>query len=107
MIRKTDAQTDHPVAGCICYSHSFARLKELAGQNGWRSVDQIMFYTRCGSSCGLCLPYLHLMLLTGEESFPVLTQEQLASILKKREDTASAVHVDIGRLIGDPDLADL
>jgi bacterioferritin-associated ferredoxin len=61
-----------PVRACMCYPHTFAELKQLAEQNGWRTVAEITAAVGCGSGCGLCRPYLKQMLETGEIAFAIL-----------------------------------
>lgn len=60
-----------PVRACICYPHSFAEIKRLAGESGWTTVPEITETLGCGSGCGLCRPYLRKMLETGRTSFAV------------------------------------
>jgi len=50
--------TEKPVQACLCYPHSFAQLKAMAQENGWRTVEDITAAVGCGSGCGLCRPYL-------------------------------------------------
>ena len=61
-----------PVYRCLCFPHTFAQLKQLAAVQGMVTVEQITEQTGCGSGCGLCRPYLELMLATGETAFAVL-----------------------------------
>ncbi len=61
-----------PVDRCLCFKHTFGHLKRLAEEQGLTNVQQITKRTGCGSGCGLCLPYLDLMLQTGETAFAVL-----------------------------------
>lgn len=62
-----------PVRRCLCFQRTFADLKSLAQERGLRTVEQIAEATGCGSGCGLCRPYLALMIETGETAFPVLS----------------------------------
>ena len=64
-----------PVRACMCYPHTFAELKHLAQKNGWETVGDIAAAVGCGSGCGLCRPYLHKMLETGEIAFDILPPE--------------------------------
>ncbi len=66
--------TSKPVRACICYPHTFAQLKALAQENNWRTVEEITKALGCGSGCGLCRPYLALMLQTGETAFDILPE---------------------------------
>jgi NAD(P)H-nitrite reductase large subunit len=38
--------------------------------------EKLMERTQCGQGCGLCEPYIKIMLRTGETAIPVLTAEQ-------------------------------
>lgn len=62
---------EKPVRQCLCYPHTFAELKRLAEENGWQEVEEITEAVGCGSGCGLCRPYLALMLETGETAFEI------------------------------------
>ncbi len=70
---------DRPVRACLCYPHTFAELKLLAQQHGWRTVEEITQAVGCGSGCGLCRPYLARMLETGETAFAVFRPEKPSS----------------------------
>jgi bacterioferritin-associated ferredoxin len=62
----------NPVRRCVCYPHSFAEIKKIAQEQGWQTVEEITEALGCGSGCGLCRPYLAMMLETGETAFAVL-----------------------------------
>ncbi len=68
-----------PVAGsvssCICFSVSFDRIREAAGHHE-RGLLEAHRKTGCGGRCGLCLPYIKLMLMTGRTSLPVMWSEE-------------------------------
>ena len=66
---------EKPVRACLCYPHSFKKLKELAQSNAWTTVEQITSAVGCGSGCGLCRPYLARMLETGETAFAILSPD--------------------------------
>ena len=80
-----------PVRSCLCYPHSFADLKMLAEQNHWQTVADITAAVGCGSGCGLCRPYLALMLETGDTAFDILRHNADAG---KREETRE-IDVDV------------
>ncbi|MCS6776214.1 MAG: (2Fe-2S)-binding protein [Chloroherpetonaceae bacterium] len=65
-----------PVRACLCYARTFAEIKELALQNGWRTVAEITQALGCGGGCGLCVPYLERMLATGETAFAVISRQE-------------------------------
>jgi len=39
---------------------------------GAKSVEQLQSHVEFGKNCGLCLPYVRLMLQTGKTSFEVI-----------------------------------
>ena len=59
------------VTRCVCHQQTFADLKRLCKVNGWSTVGEISFETKCGLGCGACRPYLAAMLDTGAVSFTV------------------------------------
>ena len=65
-----------PVYRCLCYPHTFIDLKQLIEAESLTTVPQITERTGCGSGCGLCLPYLELLLRTGETAFAVLSSKE-------------------------------
>ncbi len=57
---------------CYCHQVLFRDLKVLAETTG-AGLDQLCEQTKCGTGCGLCLPYLRVMLATGKTDLPVLS----------------------------------
>ena len=45
------------VRGCVCFNISFRTLRRMCSDRHER-VPQVCRQTRCGSACGLCVPYL-------------------------------------------------
>lgn len=62
---------------CICKQVPFATLKALA-DIGIRDLDELSRRTGCGTGCGMCIPYIRVMLATGVTDLPVLPCEQRA-----------------------------
>lgn len=56
---------------CVCYQHSFRRLRRMADEAGWTRVAEISNATGCGCGCGGCVPYLRAMLESGHTSFAI------------------------------------
>jgi len=59
---------------CVCFETTFERLKQYVDAHGGREqvdFDQLQTEFRCGRGCGLCVPYIRLMLRTGRTRFPV------------------------------------
>ncbi|MEM8757028.1 MAG: (2Fe-2S)-binding protein [Planctomycetota bacterium] len=65
---------------CVCHRVPFTELKRLA-DDGLRTVDALSERTRCCTGCGMCEPYVRLMLKTGRTRFPVLSDAQIAAAL--------------------------
>lgn len=55
---------------CVCHQVSFARLIELASRHGY-SLEMLIEYTRCGTGCGACLPYIEQALESGIADLPI------------------------------------
>lgn len=53
---------------CVCLNRRFADLLPLTRTREF-SLAELMRDTGCGGQCGLCRPYLHRMLSTGETVF--------------------------------------
>ena len=54
---------------CICHSRPFSEIKEYAEKQGYTSVEELQSEKYCSCSCGLCIPYVEMMLETGETEF--------------------------------------
>jgi len=65
---------------CVCKSISFARLKELAEQ-GHRDLDALSAKTGCGTGCGMCVPYIRVVLATGRTNLPIMTSFQIEKFI--------------------------
>lgn len=67
---------DAPVDRCVCMDVPFERLKTLAAGTG-ATLTELSRRTGCGQGCGFCIPYIELMLSTGQTRLPVMTAHQL------------------------------
>jgi bacterioferritin-associated ferredoxin len=56
------------VNSCVCQRQPFSRLLSLAREHSW-DLPALTAATGCGAQCGLCVPYLARMLVTGETEF--------------------------------------
>ncbi|MBY0262357.1 MAG: (2Fe-2S)-binding protein [Phycisphaerales bacterium] len=72
-----------PVSRCVCHRLPFEDLKARAAARSL-SFEQLKQETRCASGCGMCEPYVRLMLVTGETSFRVLTSAAIRKHLRDR-----------------------
>lgn len=57
------------VTRCICHDHSFEEIKAYAEEHGLSSVDELQDHNFCSNSCGLCAPYIEVVLETGQIEF--------------------------------------
>lgn len=57
------------VSRCVCHRRSFEDLKKYSQDNNIESVDELIKNRLCGCGCGMCIPYVDLMLETGEVEF--------------------------------------
>jgi bacterioferritin-associated ferredoxin len=62
---------------CVCYRVSFKTLLELSKQVG-PDYSKLAEMTKCGTQCGMCVPYIHVALATGQARVPVMREEELA-----------------------------
>jgi bacterioferritin-associated ferredoxin len=70
-----------PIDRCVCRQIPFETLREIAAEESL-GVEALLDSTGCGSSCGLCVPYIHAMLATGRTSFPVMSPRELERLCK-------------------------
>ena len=61
---------------CICYDISLAELKAIADKID-ADLETLSARTGCCTGCGMCRPYVELMLRTGRTSFPLLPVSEL------------------------------
>lgn len=71
-----------PVDRCVCQSVTFEALKDLAGREGLGLIGLVK-KTGCCTGCSNCIPYVRLMLKTGNTVFPVLNRWQFENALGK------------------------
>jgi bacterioferritin-associated ferredoxin len=75
-MKATGAIVSVLISRCICRNTSFADLLPQARRTSW-TLDDLIRETGCGGQCGLCRPYLRVMLSTGQTEFhELLTQEE-------------------------------
>ncbi len=72
-----------PVDRCVCHKISFAQLKALDDQRApdapstaEERLRALSRRTGAGTGCGTCVPYIELMLRTGQTVFDVLPVER-------------------------------
>lgn len=57
------------VTRCICHDRTFEEVKTYVGEHGISSVDELQDRNFCSNSCGLCAPYVEVVLKTGQTEF--------------------------------------
>jgi len=67
------------VSRCVCLNVTFEEIKRIAVTEGGGLVAAHRA-TGCGGRCGLCVPYMLLMLKPGETSFPVMWEEDFRQL---------------------------
>jgi bacterioferritin-associated ferredoxin len=61
---------------CVCYAHTFEEIKAEADRLGLTSAEQVKEALRCGQACGMCIPYIELMMRrSGQMKFSFETNE--------------------------------
>lgn len=72
---------------CVCHELSFSDLLAQADARGL-DFDGLRALTGCSTGCGLCGPYVRLMLRTRRVSFPVITPVTIERMLVMPVDEA-------------------
>lgn len=57
------------VKSCICHGRSFKEIKEYAEDHNINTVKELQRDKYCSCGCGLCSPYVEMVLETGETEF--------------------------------------
>ena len=65
---------------CVCHEVTLRELKQIADRDGATLAD-LARRTGCTTSCGLCRPYIQVMLATGRTELPVMTEEECRRIV--------------------------
>lgn len=73
-----------PVDRCICRKIAFTQLLAIAQEVG-SDFDALARETQVGNGCGMCVPYIHLMLRTGRTSLPVMRPEDIKRMLQSAD----------------------
>lgn len=58
-----------PVERCICHQISFSTVKQIAANNGLKTIEELREKKICSTNCKMCEPYILKMFETGETSF--------------------------------------
>lgn len=75
--QEAGASEEHvAVNRCVCFDASFDRIKAIADAGGGLLAAHQQ--TGCGARCGLCIPYIQVMLKTGETDLPIMWSDDFA-----------------------------
>ncbi len=66
------------VTQCVCHRVPFAEIKRLAASG--MSISAISAQTKCCTGCGMCRPYVFVVLTTGATAIPVLSPRASAEL---------------------------
>ena len=69
-----------PVTRCVCHNVTFAELLGMHRRTG-EGFTELQKATGCGSSCGSCIPYIHLALRSGRTALPVLSEPEARRVM--------------------------
>jgi len=59
----------YTVSSCLCHSCSFEKIKQVAADRDIETVEQLQEEDICGTSCGMCIPYVEMVLENGQTAF--------------------------------------
>lgn len=65
------------VMRCVCRGTTFADALEAARRHGSTTVAELQRHVDLGTGCGLCVPYMQRVLITGVTDQPVLSIEEM------------------------------
>ena len=65
---------------CVCHNLRFEHLLGVARDRGM-GLRALVRETRCGTGCGMCVPYIQVMLNTGKTELPVLRPAEIKQVL--------------------------
>ncbi len=54
---------------CICQKVSFEQIKEYANEHQITDIKQLQAKEICSTKCHMCVPYVEMVLETGETEF--------------------------------------
>ena len=66
---------------CVCYDVMFTRIAALA--KAGKSLEQIRAETGCSGGCGMCKPYIDVVIATGRTVLPVMSEEVCRAVVER------------------------
>ncbi len=73
-----------PVDRCVCHNVTFRELL-IHVQRGASSLEALSARTGCGNGCGMCIPYIRILLATGQTEIPVIRAPAPAASPRSRK----------------------
>jgi bacterioferritin-associated ferredoxin len=70
------------VTHCICYDISLEQLRDRARRDNL-DLEGLKNATGCCTGCGMCEPYVRVMLKTGQIAVPILSPARCAAIMRE------------------------
>jgi len=61
---------------CVCCERMFSELYDVARSSGARTVEELQQVVEFGTGCGTCIPYVEIVLATGQTVLPLLGASQ-------------------------------
>ena len=74
---------------CVCKELYFTELKKIADENNL-NFEQLQERTECSTECGLCEPYVRLMLKTGDTNIKPMHPDEIQRLLEADEEVPSS-----------------
>ncbi len=72
------------VERCVCFDQPFEKLLRMAREEGL-TQDELSERTGCCTGCGMCKPYVRVVLTTGRTSIPLMNGRALKAIAEQAE----------------------
>ena len=72
----------------MCFNQPFDKLLEMAQKEGL-TREQLSDRTGCCTGCGMCKPYVRVVLSTGRTSIPLMNGRSLREIAEQAEAAAA------------------
>ncbi|MEQ8315888.1 MAG: hypothetical protein RIE77_08425 [Phycisphaerales bacterium] len=72
------------VERCVCFDQPFDKLLQMAREEGL-TQDELSERTGCCTGCGMCKPYVRVVLTTGRTSIPLMNGRALKAIAEEAE----------------------
>jgi bacterioferritin-associated ferredoxin len=70
------------VSRCVCHQVTFADLQRIVLETEC-NFEELKSKTGCCTDCGMCEPYVRLMLKTGQTRFEPMTFDTIEKLLLK------------------------